>query len=182
MISYLSHPFKEYKKELLITVVLFILGILLGLSELIDLSFITQTIKEKFDAFKDFQGIELFFAIFLNNLQASAIAYYLGLLFAIVPLFIIFANGLIIGLILPLSEQPLFQTILKLIPHGVFELPAIFLAVALGIRLGTWTVHKNKITYIKEQLTKGTTILLTVIMPLLFVAAIIETIAIELLR
>jgi len=181
-INHFTHPFKTYSAELKLTIFLFILGIVIGLSGIADIEEIKQAILEKFASFKDIHGVDLFWSIFLNNFQASAIAFYAGIFFMIIPFTISLANGLVIGLVLPMSDKPIYETILKLIPHGIFELPAIFLAIALGFSLGKWVKKEEKITYIKEKIIEGTTILLTVIMPFLLIAAVIESVAIEIYR
>jgi stage II sporulation protein M len=77
--------------------------------------------------------------IWLNNLTASTVAILFGILLGAVPLFSLIGNGLAIGMAQRLLEQRGLGGVrfyLGLLPHGVFELSAFFIAVGLGIRLG----------------------------------------------
>jgi stage II sporulation protein M len=77
--------------------------------------------------------------IWFNNLTASTAAILLGILLAAFPLFSLIGNGLAIGMMQRLVELRGLGGVrfyLGLLPHGVFELPAFFIAVGLGIRLG----------------------------------------------
>lgn len=77
--------------------------------------------------------------IFLNNLRAAALTVALG--FTLVfPAISMGLNGFVVGFVLSaaLSTHQLtpLQTLAVILPHGIFELPALFLATALGWRIG----------------------------------------------
>lgn len=81
-----------------------------------------------------------FFVIWVNNIGASLTAILFGILLPVVPLIFLISNGLLIGLFQSTIQiengiSPL-QFYLSLIPHGILELPAFFIAVFLGIRFG----------------------------------------------
>jgi len=182
LLNHFIQPFRNYSSELKLTLIFFLLGLILSLSGIADVEVIREAILEKFAQFKNLHGTHLFFTIFLNNLQVVAIAFYLGIFFGFIPFFISMVNGLVMGLVFMMSDKAPLYIIVKLIPHGVFELPAIFLAIALGFSLAKWVRERDKIVYIKKQLIEGTSIFVTVIVPLLLIAGIIESIAIELSR
>ncbi len=85
--------------------------------------------------------------IFANNARASALTVLLGSAFGLVPLGTLLTNGSIIGLLIGLStgtplpeltdlpRDPLFFAA-ALVPHGIIELPAVFVIAAWGLKLG----------------------------------------------
>lgn len=77
--------------------------------------------------------------IFLNNLRAAALT--VGLGFTLVfPAVSMGMNGFVAGFVLSaaLAARQLtpLQMLAVILPHGIFELPALFLATALGWRIG----------------------------------------------
>jgi stage II sporulation protein M len=124
--------------------------------------------------------------IWLNNLTASVSAISLGILLAVFPAFSLIGNGLAIGImqhIVQHSGVSATRFYLALLPHGIFELPAFFMAAGLGIRLGIipfrliWQRHMTRehhpLFRIFFQELRYYLALITV---LLFVAAVIEII------
>ena len=82
--------------------------------------------------------------IFLNNVE-RLIMMYAGIALAVFPVFSMLFNGVLVGFVLrvqqSLGEVSMSELIFKgLAPHGLFELPAIFIAAAYGIRLGVTVV------------------------------------------
>jgi len=77
--------------------------------------------------------------IFLHNLKVALIAAVGGMLTRGIPLAVSLLNGTMLGLcavvILVGDGLSLLQLVLFLGPHGVFELPAILFACAIGARL-----------------------------------------------
>lgn len=79
--------------------------------------------------------------IFQNNLTAALTMLLAGTLIFVIPLFALFANGLAVGYVLALTAQeaglsPVTMFLFGILPHGVLELPAIFLAGGIGLFLG----------------------------------------------
>jgi stage II sporulation protein M len=79
--------------------------------------------------------------IFLNNLTACAVMVLFGFLLAVPTVLALFSNGMVIGV---LFEQIGGETaslwemiVFGLLPHGIFELPAVVISAAFGIKLGT---------------------------------------------
>ena len=68
--------------------------------------------------------------------------------------------------------------IASLLPHGILELPVIIVGGAFGLKLGYDIIiprGKKRIALIKENL-RDITLALGILLPLLFVASIIETV------
>jgi len=81
-----------------------------------------------------------FVTILLNNVIQSIISMYMGVAAAIWPVVMLVTNGMILGYLfggLADHGENVGLLILKgILPHGILELPAVFLACAVGIRFG----------------------------------------------
>jgi stage II sporulation protein M len=114
---------------------------------------------------------ELIVFIFLNNLQASFMAMIFGILVGIFPIMVCVVNGYLLGFVA--REAVAVEGILtmwRILPHGVFELPAIISSIGIGIKIG-FSVFDKKLKYnLKEALR----FFVFVVFPLLVLAAIIE--------
>lgn len=82
-----------------------------------------------------------FLIIFLNNLKATVLIMLSGAFLPFLPLMVgVLPNGFIIGLLAGLYEYervlPKSTFFLSLLPHGLFEIPAILLAATIGIIWG----------------------------------------------
>lgn len=86
------------------------------------------------------QGPELFVRIFVNNALAALGFIATGLFFGVYPLFGLVVNGMAIGYLwqaMDLAGQAPWKMFLYgILPHGIFEIPAIVLAAAFGMRIG----------------------------------------------
>lgn len=78
--------------------------------------------------------------IFWNNLRITLLILGAGMLvFPLVlgiPLIFIGANGYLLGAIMILSQQAPERLLLSILPHGVFELPAVIIAGAWSLKMG----------------------------------------------
>jgi stage II sporulation protein M len=119
--------------------------------------------------------------LFLQNGSSAFVAIWLGLIVGLVPLFGTVTNGLILGAVLALTDGGL-TAVLGLIPHGIFELPAIFIAWGLGLWRGMWPFQKERKKAYKERARKAYYVFFTLVLPLLAIAAMIEGIGIALIR
>ncbi|MDK2795597.1 MAG: stage sporulation protein [Archaeoglobaceae archaeon] len=117
----------------------------------------------------------IFALILINNSIKSFIAMILGIFFGIVPLFFLFANGLIIGFFAKLIGEKigLFHFLLLLLPHGILEIPAVILACSYGFWLGIEFAKSRK--NIAEKLSFAIGRYLKIVLPMLIIAAMIET-------
>lgn len=88
-------------------------------------------------------------------------------------------NGYLVGVIayLAAQEKGLLFILLALLPHGILELPMVFLAAGIGLRLGhqVFSALIGKPTQIKREFKEGLVFYFHWILPLLLVAALIET-------
>lgn len=138
---------------------------------------ISFLVKE-FSLNKPIQGPHLALHIFLHNLRSAGIALFLGLFFGIAPLFVIGFNIFLIG---ALTIYTLFvfglDLIILIFPHGIFELPALFIAGAFGLRFGFfWKIDYPKLN-LKQKFwlcLKQNLQLVPLITLLLAIAAFVE--------
>ncbi|MBN2335988.1 stage II sporulation protein M [Candidatus Bathyarchaeota archaeon] len=123
-------------------------------------------------------ALEMFTAILTNNVIASFLFLASGIIVGIPPLVFIVFNGFFVGWIsyTVVMEIGLGVVFLTLLPHGVIEIPAITLSAAMGVGLGYQLINRIRrrrglTRYIMDSLN----LFVTRIVPLLIVAAAIET-------
>lgn len=142
---------------------------------------VKKTIEEMFSQFdfvKNLNSFFIFLFIFLNNLIKGFLIVVFGTLFGLAPAVFIFSNGEMIGLVLGVSKLGIgpLKVILGLLPHGILEVPAIIMSSGYGLWLGYrfWRFvffrepFKIYFSYALKRYVR-------IIVPLLLVAAIIET-------
>jgi stage II sporulation protein M len=118
--------------------------------------------------------LELMKFIFLNNLQSSFFGMIFGIVFGIFPFIALVSNGYILGFVSYFSVKSEGALVLwKLFPHGIFELPAIFISLGIGLKLGSFVFTKDR--SFKAYVLESLRVFLLVILPLLIIAAIIES-------
>ena len=85
---------------------------------------------------------ELIAFIFTNNILSSFFAMILGIVFGIFSMFTIILNGYVIGFVgnLAVVEGGIF-VLWRLLPHGIFEIPAIMISAGLGLKIGFSLVY-----------------------------------------
>lgn len=117
----------------------------------------------------------LILLIFLRNSLAALLSIALGPFFAVVPVIGAVSNGTLIGVVIAHVDNPdKFSAFLHLLPHGIFELPAIMTAWGFGIWRGLWYFQKRTAQTSEEIRKKAYRTYFTFILPLLIIAAIIE--------
>jgi stage II sporulation protein M len=121
--------------------------------------------------------------IFVNNASGCLLAIALGLILGIYPAFFIASNGVIIGAALSMvivkygAVVGILVFIIGLLPHGIFELSAVFISAAMGIKLAydlIRSVIKSDLNIIKNSVWEALQMYLFWILPILLVAAFIE--------
>jgi len=130
----------------------------------------------------NFRGLsrpQLAAAIFLNNGLKSLGAMFLGVLLGVVPLLVLVVNGAALGALVFLSipGRGLMPTLLAIVPHGVLELPAVWLATSIGLMLGRLAMkrlaRKTEIN-LRDEMARAGRFFWAAIVPLLLCAALIE--------
>jgi uncharacterized membrane protein SpoIIM required for sporulation len=116
--------------------------------------------------------LAFFVVIFLNNAFTCFLNIITGPLIGIFPLFSAVINGGLLGWLA--HEEGLF-VFLAIVPHGMFELPAYFLSVAIGLKLAREVLKPKVGRQLRIKLGESLRVYLRLIVPLLIIAAIIES-------
>ena len=162
------------RQYIFIGIGLFLVGSLLGFVFADRLLSLMDALAGVAEALEGQPAIGMAAIIFLNNAFAAAMAILLGPAFGVLPAYSAVMNGSLVGVVV--AQDP--ASAWMILPHGVFELPAVFLAWGLGMWCGAAAFQKPRLPLIKERVKTSLRIYLLVILPLLVVAAIIEGIAI----
>ena len=119
--------------------------------------------------------------IFLNNLRAFIITACYGFLpFLFLPALSLALNGAILGLFAAFyvnNGQSLLVYLASILPHGVFELPALVLAMSCGLylcRIITDYVRFNRKGTVKPALANIARVMVLNVLPLTAIAAVVE--------
>jgi len=166
---------KESSKYIYFAVLIFVISAIFGFANSNQLSFIDKFLKEIISQTLNLGPIELIFFILQNNLQSALISLAGGIFLGIFPLINAITNGVIIGYVMSKTYSAAGLLVLwRLIPHGIFELPAIFISLGLGIKMGFSFFSKNKSEEFKKRFFNSANVFLMIVIPLLIIAAIIE--------
>jgi uncharacterized membrane protein SpoIIM required for sporulation len=164
---------KSAKKYIYIIILLFFLSAIFGFIFADKLSFINQILKELVDKTEGLGPFDLTVFIFLNNLQSAFLGMVLGLAFGIMPFVNSIGNGIVLGFVFEkVYNVSGFSNFWRILPHGIFELPAIFIALGLGLQLGVNVIFNSRSLF--YELRRAVLAFLLIVLPLLIIAAIIE--------
>ncbi|MFH1500478.1 MAG: stage II sporulation protein M [archaeon] len=176
---------KESRNYIYLVVGLFFLSALFGfLFPIFFVETIQQFIQQVVSQTEGMNFLQLAVFIIQNNITVSFFGMLFGIVLGIFPLILSFFNGYVLGFVSnSVVSEAGFLPLLQLVPHGIFEIPALFLALALGLRMGVYIFIKDKIKknkgfkYIFENCLK---VFLLVIIPFLILAGVIEALLIVL--
>jgi len=177
--------FYSLRKYLLIAASVFVLSLILGLLVSVKnpalSEYYLKTFQESFGWIKTLNPILVMLLIFLNNASKSLLTLLLGAGLGIIPVIFVAGNGIILGMLAyTISRQhgTLF-VLAAILPHGIIELPVVLISAGIGLRLGyaVYLSLKGVKTEIKPELKQGLSFYARVVLPLLFIAAVIETFA-----
>jgi len=169
---------KESRNYLLTALFLFLASAAIGfIFPVFFLDFIKKFIEELAAKTAGMNFFQLFLFIFSNNMQTAFLGLFLGAGLGIFPLIINLFNGYILGFVANSVVASSGAFVLwRLLPHGIFEIPALILSFGLGLRLGMFMFGKKgerKKDFIYNLVNSFKTFLY-VILPLLLIAALIE--------
>ena len=131
-----------FKWWLFITILLFGTGLVLGLTTPGGIGFVSEQITalEKFaNLLSPLPRLSIFVFIFIKNASAVLVSFILSPIFCLVPVLALISNGWLIGLITDrvIQEKSLGYLLAGLLPHGIFELPALIIGEAVALSFGT---------------------------------------------
>lgn len=141
---------RDYKKAMLLSILIFVVGLALGVGnadtltrwvmpDIERLGQVSQTLAQS-----DHPELNFFLFIFFNNAVKSIMVILLGAIFGILPAFFLLMNGLALGFVVTAAETDggnvLGLIVRGLLPHGVIEIPAILIAAGFGMQFGYLTL------------------------------------------
>jgi len=136
---------------------------------------IFEFIEELLQKTEGMSNLELVRFLFLNNVQSSFLGMIFGIVLGIFSLIVIVANGYLLGFVaIRAVNAEGIITLWRLFPHGIFELPALFISVGLGLKLGSFIFREKKWSSLKDYLSKSLRVFVFIVIPLLIIAALIE--------
>ncbi len=172
----------SYKRWIFIAIFLFGIGLGFGFATPAGTSLISEDIA----AFKELSGIFVPFSvltvmlIFIKNASVLLLSFVLSPIFCLVPILALTANGWMIAFVstIVIEEESLSFLLAGLLPHGIFELPALILGQAAALSFGTMAIlalfKKERRNLLLPSLKQNLRYLI-IACALLLPAAIIET-------
>jgi stage II sporulation protein M len=151
----LANHLKKSKNAITYIVIIFLFSLILGfLNANILADKITPIIESLISKTENLTAIELTAFILINNTITSLASIILGIFLGIFPIITTITNGVVLGFVMERTAQISILEWWRLLPHGIFELPAIFISLGLGLKLGMDTLknfleHNKKSTIIK---------------------------------
>ena len=147
-------------------------------------SAITRQMTEVFQAvvgnYRGLAGGMLFFNILVQNVMATIFVILSGAIVGIIPTFAVSSNGFGLGVLYrqAFEASGYSKAVLKLLPYGVFEIPALLIAASYGLWLGVTVVRRmrgRESAPLRPRIEHAFRRYFAVVFPLLIVAAAIET-------
>jgi len=129
------------------------------------------------DSIQSFPAGLIFAFILINNIIKSFFVIVLGTLFGFMPLFSLYANGFLIGMLGSFVGEGLSlkMFLASIVPHGIIEVTALVMAASYGLWLGVklirWIIHKEPFM---PHFKTAMIFYFRVIAPLILLAALIE--------
>jgi stage II sporulation protein M len=188
----LLQSWKEVRPYVIFSVILFFAGIVVGGSPNSPTDWLNQQLQgmeqiSKIIEKSDNPELTMFMLIAANNIFKSIMAMGLGIIAGIFPIFMLVTNGMILGhLIGGMANEGhnVWLLIIKgLLPHGILELSAIFLACGFGMRFGVTlfkgivgsTLGKEKSWQPFVHTAIGSVPALILVTVMLIIAAVVES-------
>jgi stage II sporulation protein M len=165
----------EARYCILIAAILYCGAFLVSWSSPENFLFLNEALKEFVAQFSDKSAITFITRLFIQNLIASYLTMCVVVLFGSLPATVAVFNGFILGFVIASAHSVSASKMMSLlIPHGIFEWPAMMIAWGIGIWRGFgYRFSKTHTTY-NERRLEANKVFITVVVPLLSIAAIIE--------
>ena len=165
----------EARYFILLALVLYCCSTVIGWFYGEEFQFLEDQVKALAEQFADKSAPVFIVKVFLRNLLATYLVMCLVPFFGVLPSISAIFNGLLLGWVTLMSSGVSgVDFILMLVPHGAFEWPAMMIAWGTGLWRGFGYRFSKKQTTYFERWIMANKVFLTVIVPLLIVAAIIE--------
>lgn len=117
-------------------------------------------------------------AIMTNNIRVAILAFVSGVTFGLMTVYVMFYNGLLIGALAAVFWNAGMSYVFwaYILPHGIIELAAIFIAGGAGLHMGYRMINPGSYTWKYRFLrsVRESSLLLIGTIPLFVIAGIIE--------
>jgi stage II sporulation protein M len=162
---------------------LFAVGILAGMIAIVWLPEAAAGVERSIAEFVQYgHGLGpagLFAFIVINNVVKAAVMMFAGMVFGLIPIFFLVFNGMVLSVVATLiaNKASALVAVAGLAPHGIIEISAVLLAAAAGLRLGVVAVERlrRRDVKLKMELGRAWRFFVSLVLPALLVAAVIET-------
>ncbi|VVB96149.1 Stage II sporulation protein M [uncultured archaeon] len=138
-----------------------------------------EMLNNSYGWIKELNPFLIMLVIFFNNAIKSLFSLLLGIGFGIIPLLFVAGNGVVLSVVVDVvsRKQGILFVAAAILPHGIIEIPMVLISAGIGLRLGhvMYLSIRGLKTDIKQELKQGLIFYMKKIVPLLFVAAMIET-------
>lgn len=179
---------ENLSKTILVCTVMFIVCAISGIMFGINYSEETKNILSEFinaneDLFSE-EGALSAWGLIKNNTTACAMSIVFGIFpFIFLTVLSLALNGFMIGIVLGFGKAATGASIIKtfvlgILPHGIFELPALILSMSMGIYLCltlTMKIFGRGKLKISELFKGYIRIFISVIIPMILLAGVIES-------
>jgi stage II sporulation protein M len=167
---------KENKVYFCIIAALFLISILIGvIFPLFFQEFIKKLIENLAEKTKGMGFFQLFIFILENNIMTAFLGLLFGLILGLLPLLLAMFNGYVLGFVSgKVAGVEGLGVLFRLLPHGIFEIPALVISLGLGLKLGMFLFSRNPGKQLVYDLENSLRVFLFVIIPLLLIAGFIE--------
>ena len=174
----------SYKRWIFIAIFLFGVGLVFGLATPTGFA---SLISEDIDALKELGGLLaslplalVVVIIFIKNASVLLLSFALSPIFCLIPILTLTVNGWLLAFVSVIvsQEKSVGFVLAGLLPHGIFELPALIMGEAAALSFGTVMIlalfKKERRSLLLPSLKRNLRYLM-VALALLLPAAIIET-------
>lgn len=151
----------------------------LNLYDLVPASIATQIDPDSLgEGHGDIMHATMSTSIMTNNIRVAILAFVSGITFGLLTVYILFYNGLLVGALAGIfwhaGQSYAFWA--YILPHGVIELTAIFIAGGAGLHMGYRLINPGQYTRKYRFLTavRESALLLIGTLPLFVIAGLIE--------
>jgi stage II sporulation protein M len=174
---------KESRNYIYAIALLFAAGALVGMAFSENFSFLDVFLKSLVAKTEGMGMAGLIWFIFQNNIKSAFFGILFGAALGVFPVLNAVMNGIILGYVLKgVWIKDGIGEFWRILPHGIFELPAIFIAMGLGFRLGMFLFSGRAKAELARRAKYSALLFLFVVLPLLVLAAAIEGVLIFLMR
>lgn len=180
--GFLFGDFSEYvstiKPLFIICIFLFVFSLVIGYSMGDNIS--QEQLEELLGGFPDPNEMDVFGLlsfIIINNVSKSLVFMLAGFIFGIPSLFFTVLNGFFIGWIVLTfgRDYGFFFVTVGLLPHGIIEIPAILLSMAMGMGLGYSLINRLRGRGgLIRDFRSALGFYMRTLVPMLFLSAVIE--------